>query len=138
MKFKGLNGREYSVQTNKYIVRPDNNRGRSQYHLRARDLLKDMFRSYTILEEMKLPGVTKIGGSLYLDFYIPNLDLAFEVHGRQHYEFVPFFHKTKAGFMQAQRRDVLKGEWCEVNNIQLIELSYERTDDEWREQIAGR
>ena len=64
--------------------------------------------------------------------------LAVEVHGRQHYEFVPYFHKSKAGFIKSLARDEDKKDWCEVNNIKLIVLSYLDTDDDWRDLLAKR
>ena len=45
--------------------------------------------------------------------------MAIEVHGQQHYEYSPFFHKTKAGFYQSLKRDEIKTEWCKLNNFNL-------------------
>ena len=75
---------------------------------------------------------------LYLDFFIPNLMLAVEVHGRQHYEYVPFFHKTKAGYLKARARDEDKKEWCELNNINLIALNYLEDENSWRKSLEKR
>ena len=137
MKFKGFNGREYNVQLNKYIVRPDNTLKKSQYHLKARQLLREMYAGYSILEEVKLPGSRSphLKSVLFLDFFIPNLMMGVEVHGKQHYEFVPHFHKTKAKYLQALRRDKLKYDWCELNEIDLIILSYEDDIEDWRYQL---
>ena len=82
MKVVGLNGREYNLDLKKYI---DNDRSkRSFYHLKARELIKDIFRGYTILEEVKLPGSVKPAKKsvLYLDFLIPNVRIGVEVHAR--------------------------------------------------------
>ena len=98
MKVVGLNGREYNLDLKKYIK---NDRSkRSFYHLRAREMIKDIFSGYTILEEVKLPGSVNPAKKsvLYLDFFIPNLMIGIEVHGKQHYEYVPYFHKTKAKY----------------------------------------
>lgn len=73
------------------------------------------------------------GWPLELDFYIENLNLAFEVQGRQHYEFVRLFHGTKAGFEDQLERDQLKEELCASAGICLIHLAAEaelyRIDD---------
>ena len=66
---------------------------------------------------------------------IPVIRLAVEVHGRQHYEHIPFFHETKKDFVLAKARDEDKVDWCELNNIELITLKYSETDDEWRKQL---
>jgi len=91
------------------------------------------------LEEVKLPGSTELyrKSVLYLDFYIPSIRLAIEVHGQQHYEFCPFFHKSKADFLKSKARDEDKIDWCKLNDITLITLKYSESDDEWRQRIKS-
>lgn len=139
MKVLGINGKEYVWNLSKYDVKADNNRKRSKYHLRARVLLKEIYHSYRILEEVKLPGSTATHrkGVLYLDFYIPQIKKAFEVHGQQHYEFNPFFHKSKADFILSRAKDEDKIEWCRINGIDIVILKYLDTDDKWRIQIEN-
>lgn len=139
MKVKGINGKEYTWNLTGYDIFNDDARKRSRYHLRARNLLKEIYNSYRILEEVKLPGSTALHRKsvLYLDFYIPTLQRAFEVHGQQHYEYNPFFHKSKADFIKSQVRDEDKISWCELNNIELITLKYSESDDEWRKRIKS-
>jgi hypothetical protein len=134
----GFNGKEYKWNLSDYTVYGDNDRNaRSNYHLKARRIIAEVFNSYRILEEVKLPGSTQTRkmSALFVDFYIPNLELAIEVHGEQHYNYVPFFHKSRAGFAQALVRDENKIEWCNLNNIKLITLKYSETEDEWRTKL---
>jgi hypothetical protein len=56
---------------------------------------------------------------LYLDGYCKELSLAFEYNGLQHYEYVPFFHKCKRKFNDAQKRDNIKAKLCQTKNIKL-------------------
>ena len=139
MKAKGINGREYTWNLIKYDVFYDDNRKRSKYHIRARNLLKEIYNSYRILEEVKLPGSTSLNRKsvLYLDFYIPSIKLAIEVHGEQHYGFNPFFHKNKADFLKSVARDEDKIAWCDLNDIKLITLKYSESEDEWRQRIKS-
>lgn len=139
MKVIGINGREYVWNLIGYDVFNDDKRKRSKFHVRARNLLKELFNSYRILEEVKLPGSTELHRKsvLYLDFYIPSIKLAIEVHGQQHYEFCTFFHKNKADFLKAQARDEDKMRWCEINDIRLITLKYSESDDEWKQRIKS-
>ena len=138
MKVIGINGRDYTINLGKYDARRNKSRSnRSKFHLRARDLICAKYNSYIVLEEVKLPGSSKKGSYLYLDFFIPNLKLAVEVHGQQHYEYTPFFHKSRAEFLIGQNRDEAKAEWCELNNIRLVIFKYSETDDEWREKLCG-
>lgn len=138
MKVVGLNGREYNLNLRKYAVYKDNSKKISKNHLLARKIISETLCGYNVLEEVKLPGSTASHkrGVLYLDFFVPNLMLAIEVHGRQHYEYVPFFHKTKRGFILAQARDEDKAEWCRLNNIEILVLKYSESEDGWRNQIS--
>ncbi len=139
MKVIGINGKEYVWNLSTYDVKANNARKRSKYHLRARSLLKEIYHSYRILEEVKLPGSTATHrrGVLYLDFYIPQIKKALEVHGQQHYEFSPFFHKSKADFVLSQAKDEDKIEWCRLNDIDIVILKYSDNDEQWRYQIEN-
>ena len=140
MKVVGLNGREYNINLKKYIVKNNDKTVKSKYHMAARELLAEMFKGYTVLEEVKLPGsrCPSKKSALFLDFFIPSLSLGIEVHGQQHYEFCKFFHKTKAGFLTAKKRDFIKEDWCELNSIELIVLKYSDSIEHWRDQIDSR
>ena len=140
MKVKGLNKKEYTLDLGKYIVREDDSKKRSKYHIAARNLLREIFSGYSVLEEVKLPGsrCPSKKSVLFLDFFVPSAMLGIEVHGEQHYEYIPFFHKSKAEFAMSKRRDKIKLEWCEINNINLIELKYSDNIDLWRQQIECR
>jgi hypothetical protein len=139
MNVLGINGRTYFWNLSKYDVYCDDERKKSKYHLRGRSLLKELFNSYRILEEVKLPGSTVAHRKsvLYLDFYIPSIKLAVEVHGEQHYQFNPFFHKSKADFLKSLSRDEDKISWCELNDIRLVILKYSESEDEWRKRIQS-
>ena len=139
MKVTGINGREYAWNLTSYNVDANDKRKRSKFHVRARNLLKTIFHSYRILEEVKLPGSTESHrkGVLYLDFYIPQIMMAIEVHGQQHYDYTPFFHKNKADFALAQAKDDDKIRLCELNKIDIIVLKHSDTDEQWRDQIEN-
>lgn len=139
MKVTGINGKEYIWNLTGYDIFNDDKRKRSKYHIKARNLLKEVYNSYRILEEVKLPGSTELHRKsvLYLDFYIPSIKLAIEVHGEQHYEYNPFFHKSKADFLKGLARDEDKIRWCELNDINIVVLKYSESEDEWRNRIKG-
>jgi len=134
MKVVGLNGREYILDLKKYSKQRSKC---SYYHQIARGLLAEIFSGYSVYEEVKLPGSVKAfkKSVLYLDFYIPNARMAVEVHGQQHFEYTPYFHKSKAGFAMAKKRDIDKKEWCRVNSIELAELRWDDSLDYWRDTI---
>lgn len=60
-------------------------------------------------------------GKQHLDIFIPCLNLAFEYHGKQHFEPVKLFGGQK-GFENSQKRDKMKREKCKANRVMLIEL----------------
>jgi hypothetical protein len=62
--------------------------------------------------------------NLELDVYNEELKLAIEYSGRQHYEFVPFFHKNYEAFLNQKYRDEMKKNKCKDQGIQLIEIPY--------------
>jgi hypothetical protein len=59
------------------------------------------------------------GRNLELDFYSEELGIAFEVNGRQHYEFVEYFHGDKEGFKYSLKKDLFKKRACEENGVKL-------------------
>lgn len=66
------------------------------------------------------------GGSynLELDCYDNDLKIAVEYNGRQHYEYVPFFHKSKDQLTMQKYRDDMKRRMCKDEGILLIEVPY--------------
>lgn len=62
--------------------------------------------------------------NLELDCYNDGLKLAVEYQGRQHYEYVKFFHKNNEHFLNQKYRDDMKRRICKENKINLIEVPY--------------
>lgn len=60
------------------------------------------------------------GQRLFLDFWLPQLNLVIEVHGRQHDEFVEHFHDDGAGYRASRKRDALKEEWAGINEYSFV------------------
>lgn len=107
----------------------------SGLHSTALDIVKKIFPSDTILNEISLPGAgNKLTKTLYADILLPARKLVVEVHGEQHYKWVPHFHNTKKEFLISQMRDVRKKEWCELNGFTLIELPFDDKEN-WEKMI---
>ncbi len=120
----------YTSTNNKYINRP-----RSKLHLAARKLLSTEFPTLQLLEEVSVKIQPRL--TLYLDFYIPLLHTAIEVHGAQHYSYTSFYHKRKWDFVIQKKNDAFKLEWCNLNHIDLITLPYDEDINEWRQRLSN-
>lgn len=130
MYIKGLDGKQYKWKPK---GRPRN--CPSKLHLRAKNLLNKLFGEQLVLEEVSIKLQPK--KHLYLDFYLPLLSMAVEVHGKQHYEYIQQFHISYINFLAAQLRDLQKVEWCKQNNIELIILPYNEENIAWEYRLNG-
>jgi len=127
-RFKRLDGREVSMEVlpSRYPVRTAGT-SRSQPQFRLGELIRLVYGPGTvILEEFPV-----VGTRMSLDFYLPHHSLAFEYQGRQHTEYVHHFHGDKKTFERQKARDRQKRQWCELNDIDLVEVhtDYLSTDD---------
>lgn len=83
-------------------------------------LFNKEFKSYR-LKSMINPYTKK---ALELDCYNPQVGIAVEYQGEQHYRFPNGFHKTREEFEDQVARDVIKEHLCKKNNILLIKVPY--------------
>jgi hypothetical protein len=106
----------------------------SSLHLYAYELVRSIYPSDNIIEEITIPLTRK--SKVFGDIYIPGRRKLIEVHGEQHYNYTPFFYSSKLDFLKAQKRDRDKQEWCEINDIQYVELPYNEKE-KWDDLIRG-
>lgn len=70
------------------------------------------------------------GKNLELDLYNSELNLCVEMNGRQHYEYVPYFHRNYEAFLNQRYRDEMKKNKCRENGVKFIEVPYTiKTED---------
>lgn len=62
--------------------------------------------------------------NLELDCFNPELRLAVEYNGAQHYKYIPYFHRNYDCFKGQQYRDYIKKDLCQKNHITLITVPY--------------
>lgn len=132
MKFKTISGIEIrmDILPERYPVR-----SREQCKSQGQYMLGRLIRSIygfkaLLLEEFPLPGER-----LWLDFFMPHHRLAFEYQGKQHDEFVKIFHVDKKGFEKSKIRDERKRQWCEMNDLTLVEVRGAPTTDDLQRLI---
>lgn len=133
MIVKDLLGNEYKIGLKNYGA---NRECRSNLHLEARILLKEIFSPFFIFEEVPIKVYPK--KTLFVDFWIENYNYIFEISGKQHFKYTPYYHGDQLGFLSQNKNDRLKKEWIELNNFKYIELQYNENIDEWRNKITGR
>ena len=68
--------------------------------------------------------VTGGNHNLEIDCYDQSLRLGCEYQGKQHYVYIPYFHKNKEAFLNQKYRDDMKKRMCKENGIKLIDVPY--------------
>lgn len=81
--------------------------------------LLEIFPTDVILEDFYIPG-----SKMSLDFFLPNRKVALEIQGKQHNERITHFHGhiSSLSYSKQLKRDDLKRDWCNYNNIVLLEI----------------
>ena len=74
------------------------------------------------IEQHKFPEC-KFKNKLLFDFYLPTLNLCIEYQGEQHFHSVEAFGGSPY-YEICKKRDKIKKEFCEKNEIQLITIDY--------------
>ena len=67
-------------------------------------------------------------GIHYFDFYIPEYNLVLEYHGRHHYEFVSYFHKTEENFQYRLLKDKQKKETALLQGLNYVSINHSIED----------
>ncbi len=74
-------------------------------------------------EQEKKFDTLKDKSYLYYDFYLPKHNTCIEFDGKQHFEPIKYFGGEKT-FLETIKRDNIKNQYCEDNNIKLLRISY--------------
>ena len=57
--------------------------------------------------------------NLFIDFYLPDYNIAIECQGEQHFKPVDYFGGDD-GFEKTKQRDKIKKQLCEEHNIEVV------------------
>lgn len=118
----GLDTYQLSIPPKQKRSNPFISKGETECKRVLEKLLKEPFNK--LRPDWLMNPVTGHNKNLELDCYNERLKLACEYNGVQHYKFTPFFHKSKADFMNQKYRDNMKREKCKSKGIVLIEVPY--------------
>lgn len=92
-------------------------------------ILKRSNIDYIYQYEIPIDTTINPSGKAQIDFYIPDKNIAIEYNGIQHYKPVHYFG-GQIKFEKQQKRDNLVRSYCKKNNIKLVELAYNNSEDE--------
>lgn len=92
--------------------------------------VKERFSEYNVIQH----GRPKWLGRQHLDIYFPDLNIAIEYQGLQHYQPVGYFGGEK-GFSATKERDKRKYNLCKKNGCQLLFVNESYTFDEVAEAV---
>ena len=122
-----LDGCEWYASPNKILA----GRGCPECNIsKGEKMIEDWFDKNNILYESqkKFEDCVNIF-PLSFDFYLPNHNILIEYNGIQHYKPVDYFGGQKV-FENQVLRDNIKKDYCQKNNILLIEIPYYSDLDE--------
>ena len=116
MRLYNIYGKLVSKNVSKHLIDWDK-KSRSKFQFKVKQLLRPYWQNHIVYEEFPV-----YGSLMRVDFLNATKRVAIEVNGRQHSEFVPYFHKSRAEYLRSIKRDHQKTEWLEKNDFNLLEV----------------
>jgi len=117
MKFKTLYGKEKTLKNARQYLIDWQKKTRSKFQDEVKRFLYKYWKDDVVFEELRM-----VETRLTFDFFNANKKIAIEVQGQQHTKFVPFFHGSRAKFLQQLKRDCKKYDFCQINEVTLVEI----------------
>lgn len=100
----------------------------SKGELFIKNLLNKYHCKYKFQYEIKTKEIARNSNKIIVDFIVKHNDCIYiiEYNGKQHYEFIPFFHNSQEDFQKQIRRDNLLRKICSKHpgKLELIEIPY--------------
>jgi len=132
VKFKSLVGGDKSIKKPyRYVIKWDG-KSRSKFQFGVKQYLKQYWKNDIVFEEFPV-----VGTALTIDFYNHTRRIAVEAQGGQHERYVSHFHgkHNRYNFLRQLKRDQRKLDFCELNNITMVEIYYK---DELCEELFSK
>lgn len=118
MKFITTRGSVKNVKNSRKYLIDWEAQSKSKFQKRVKDFLCNHWSNDVVFEEFPVAGTR-----MRFDFFNLSRKVVVEAQGGQHTRHVKFFHgRSKIGYGQQIKRDILKIEFCEANDIQLVEI----------------
>lgn len=123
--FKNLKNQNVNVPVDKYKINWDDD-SLSKFQWEVKQFLRKYWEAHIVYEELLLGGTR----GLRLDFFNLTKRVGIECQGMQHVKYNKFFHNASLSqFRMQMERDVKKANWCEINDITLVEIFEHDVDD---------
>jgi hypothetical protein len=116
VRLYNIYGKPVSKNVSKHLINWDK-KSKSKLQFRTKQILKQWWENHVVYEEFPV-----YGSLMRVDFLNATKKIAIEVNGRQHSEYVPFFHGSRAEYLKSIKRDHQKAEWLCENGFELMEF----------------
>lgn len=116
MRFKTITGRLKDVNINKLLIDWEGDFG-SLFEAEVADWIYPYWRHDVVVAQLPVAGSKRS-----IDFFNVSRRIAIEVQGRQHNKYVPFLSGSRNGYLAQIKRDLMKQDWCDINDIKLVEI----------------
>lgn len=93
----------------------------------VQDIMEQYHIKYESQYKINIDNIINSSGYAYIDFYLPDYNIFIEYNGIQHYIPIEYFG-GQLRFEQQNKRDQCVRDYCQINNIKLIEISYKLKD----------
>ena len=103
MKVSDLEGTIHQWKIEQGVIGSNDQSPRSKLHLTARSLLKCIYPTLQICEEV--PVQLRRNQKIFVDFYINTIKTVIEVHGAKHYKVNSLYHSSAQDFVNQKTRD---------------------------------
>lgn len=88
--------------------------------------IRNSFRNLQIIENYHPHWLLSPAGTrLEIDIFLPEIKIAIEIQGVQHFKFIEFFHKSYTDFEKRKIYDNEKRNLCHGAGIKLVEICTE-------------
>lgn len=114
--------------------------GESKGEIECRRVMSEIFKKpFYKSRPMFLNNPVTFGtNNLELDCFNEELKIAVEYDGKQHFEYIPYFHKSQEAFMNQRYRDYMKEQMCRENGIVLIRVPYTVKHDDIEDYLKDK
>ena len=134
MKIKNIFGKEINKSFSKYSI--DWERKVSKPQKRVKGIIRPYWEAQNVYEELYIPN-----SRLRVDLINFSTNTVVEISPKQHQEYNEFLHGSRLKYLEAQKRDLQKIEWCEVNGFSYVEIDegdLKKDDDFILQKILDR